>query len=89
MQSIVINLIPPSATSIWDTIVKWGVLIVSGLFVGSTFFMTYRYNLIVRAGDLVLKLEESFIPLGDKLSFLEYKKTCYDDDVQRILQQGT
>ncbi|MEO8736970.1 MAG: hypothetical protein ABI380_10565 [Edaphobacter sp.] len=73
----------------WDIAAKWVVPILSGLFISITFLMTYWYNVSVRAGDLVLKLEEAFIKLGSNLAFLEYKETCYDGDVQSILQRCT
>jgi hypothetical protein len=51
-----------------------------------TFVVTYIHNVNVRAGDLLLKLEETFSKLGSKLTFLEYKATCYDP-IKGILRQ--
>jgi hypothetical protein len=78
MQLDIFNVNPCSVESGWNGFAKWTFPILSGMFVLITFLLTYWYNLNVRAGDLLLKLEEAFTKLGSNLAFLEYKTTCYD-----------
>ena len=87
MQPDILNVYPCPAgsTSTLDELIKWGIPSISAVFLLVTFLMTYLHNMNVRAGDLLLKLEEAFVKLGSKLAFLEYKATCYDPDIKRIL----
>lgn len=89
MQPDIINVNPDSVESGWNIAARWVFPVISGLFISITFLSTYWYNVSVRKGDLLLKLEDAFIKLGSNLAFLEYKKTCYDPDVKRILQRCT
>ena len=86
MQPDIMNVYPCPAGSTLDQVIKWAVPSISAVFLGVTFLLTYRHNMNVRAGDLLLKLEEAFVKLGSKLAFLEYKATCYDPDIKRILE---
>jgi hypothetical protein len=86
MQLDIFNVNPCSVESGWNGFAKWTFPILSGMFVLITFLLTYWYNLNVRAGDLLLKLEEAFTKLGSNLAFLEYKTTCYDP-VKDIFQK--
>ena len=86
MQPDIINVFPCPTGSALDTIIKWAIPSLSAVIVLVTFLMTYSHNMNVRAGDLLLKLEEVFVKLGSKLAFLEYKRTCYDPDIKRILK---
>ncbi len=78
MQSVVITINPADAGPQWVAAAKWAIQVLSGLFLLSTFLLTYLQNAKVRAADLLLKLEERFNGLGSKLAFLEYKRECYD-----------
>jgi hypothetical protein len=82
MDSINLYFVEPSthaAGLTWTTLV-------SGIFLLSSFLLTYRLSVHVRAGDLLLKLEDAFSKLGAKLAFLEYRKTCYEP-VRDILRK--
>jgi hypothetical protein len=83
---IINNLNPCSPGSPWIGVLTWAVPIGSGFFLLATFLLTYMHNVNVRAGDLLLKLEDAFNKLGPKLAFLEYKVCCYEP-VKGILQQ--
>lgn len=83
MDSINIYFVKPSTHAAGLT---WTTLI-SGLFLLGTFLLTYRLSVHVRAGDLLLKLEDAFSRLGAKLAFLEYRKTCYEP-VREILRKA-
>jgi hypothetical protein len=85
MQPDIINVYPCPTGSTLDQLIKWGIPSLSGAFLLITFLMTYLHNMNVRAGDLLLKLEDAFVKLGSKLAFLEYKGTCYEPDIKRIL----
>jgi len=87
MQPDILNAYPCPAgsASTLDQLIKWAIPSISAVFLLVTFLMTYLHNMNVRAGDLLLKLEEAFVKLGSKLAFLEYKATCYDPDIKRIL----
>lgn len=82
MDSVNVYFVPPSPHAAGLT---WTTLI-SGIFLLGTFVLTYRLSVHVRAGDLLLKLEDAFSKLGAKLAFLEYKKTCYEP-VREILRK--
>jgi hypothetical protein len=84
MQPEIINNLNPSSA---ETVLSgWSKLAIPIVVLLVTYIFTYRYNVEVRAGDLVLKLEEAFIKLGRKLAFLEYR-SCYDGYVQNIFKR--
>ena len=78
MHSIFVAVCQRTPVPVWVQGAKWGVQTISGIFLLLSFLITYRHSVKVRAGDLLLKLEETFNKLGSKLDFLEYKQTCYE-----------
>jgi hypothetical protein len=78
MSSVHIEIANCATQSTGVQTLKWAVQMLSGLFIFMSFLLTYRHSVNVRAGDLLLKLEEAFKTLGMKLGFLEFPKTCYD-----------
>jgi hypothetical protein len=84
MDSINVYFVQPSTHAAGLT---WTTLI-SGIFLLASFVLTYRLSVHVRAGDLLLKLEDAFSKLGSKLAFLEYRKTCYEP-VREILRKAS
>lgn len=84
MDSVTVYFVQPSMHTAG---IAWTTLL-SGIFLFGTFVLSYRLSVYVRAGDLLLKLEDAFSRLGAKLAFLEYEKTCYWP-VRDILRKGT
>jgi hypothetical protein len=78
-----------SSAAPWAAVVQSLVAVLSGVLLVTIGLLTYAHNVRVRAGDLLLKLEEAFGRLGSNLAFLEYKATCYDGYVQTILKRAT